>query len=79
MKVKLDAGATAKSTDDHGRRVILIGSDKGTLVMFERYTPGKGPFVIVHNTPMELRAQVPSGNLNLSAFTQVFADFAGRK
>lgn len=48
------------------RRMLLIGTRAGTVVVFERYSPnGDSGFVLVSNTCMELRKLVlPSGSID---------------
>ncbi|MNF64361.1 hypothetical protein D3C76_410570 [compost metagenome] len=74
MTVGLGKGNFAKATGDCGRRIIMLGTEHGTAVFFERYTIGHGPFVVVHNTATQLRELVPSGNLDKEAFTTVIAE-----
>jgi hypothetical protein len=74
MTVGLAKGNFAKATGDCGRRIIMLGTEHGTAVFFERYTIGHGPFVVVHNTATQLRELVPSGNLDKEAFTTVIAE-----
>lgn len=52
--VQLEPGEFAKSQDEapNGRRILFIGTNVGTVVLFERYTPFIGqPEVIVFNMP----------------------------
>lgn len=50
------AGTCAKSVcTDTNRRILLVGTDSGTVVIFERYTANTGSAkVIVANTPRAL-------------------------
>lgn len=73
MTVGLGKGNMAKSTGDCGRRIILIGTEHGTAVFFERYTIGHGPFVVVHNTASQLRDLIPNGSLDAVQFTAIVA------
>ncbi|MNI40728.1 hypothetical protein D3C73_949630 [compost metagenome] len=68
MDVKLEKGHVAKSIDQHGRRIILVGTEHRTAVLFERYTAGRGAFVIVHNSDSALRNDLPNGNLDLETY-----------
>ncbi|MNJ77125.1 hypothetical protein D3C77_745480 [compost metagenome] len=68
MTVGLANGNIAKATGDCGRRLILIGTEFGTAVFFERYTIGHGPFVVVHNTATQYRDDVPNGSLSVEQF-----------
>ena len=49
-QIVLLAGSEATFIDDDGRRAIAVGTEFGTIVMFERYKEGKGhdDGVIVH-------------------------------
>lgn len=79
MTVGLAKGNMAKATGDCGRRLIMIGTDHGTAVFFERYTIGHGPFVVVHNTASQLRDLIPSGNLDNATFTNVITMLTGKE
>jgi hypothetical protein len=59
------------------RRMLLIGTRAGTVVIFERYTPTGGePFVLVSNACMELRAAVlPSGQIDDQLFGQLVTSY----
>ncbi|QTH80244.1 hypothetical protein PA10_00044 [Pseudomonas phage pPa_SNUABM_DT01] len=78
--VKLEDGKLAKSIDDHGRRIILIGTQHGTIVLFERFSPQvpNQPFVVVHNEPRELINDIPRSNLTMEQFVSVVGTFAKR-
>lgn len=71
MTVGLAKGNMAKSIGDCGRRLILIGSDHGTVVLFERYTLGHGPFVVVNNSASQLRDLIPNGSLDNDQFITI--------
>lgn len=49
---RITEGDRAKCVDDHGRRMILIGTRVGTIVLFERHNTNTG--VIVANVPEDL-------------------------
>lgn len=49
---RIPAGERAKTTDDHGRRLILIGTRLGTVVLFQRYS--ENPDVFVANLPYDM-------------------------
>jgi hypothetical protein len=49
----LKSGDRAKTIDDFGRKVILIGTDFGNIVVFERHSNQSG--IIVSNMPLELK------------------------
>lgn len=56
---------TAVAPAPDSRRLVLIGTCVGTIVLFERYTPdGDSPFVVVNNIPLPLRAAVENGSMN---------------
>lgn len=64
--VKLDIGRLAKSVDDVGRRIILIGTRFGTVVVFDRYTEQVEDGVWVSSRPnsrviYELMSKGPIG------------------
>lgn len=64
VKFHIPVGKVYKTTDTGTcRRLILIGTEHGTAVFFERYTPGHGPMVVVSNVPPQLRELVPNGAL----------------
>lgn len=71
MTVGLAKGNMAKSIGDCGRRIILIGSDHGTVVLFERYTLGHGPFVVVSNSAVQHRDLIPNGSLDNDQFIAI--------
>lgn len=71
MTVGLARTNMAKSIGDCGRRIILIGTDHGTAVFFERYTLGHGPFVVVNNTASQLRDLIPNGSLDNEQFVAI--------
>lgn len=50
--------ATCKSIDDHGRKVILIPTGIGNIVLFERYKGGESG-VIVCNCPRTVKVILP--------------------
>lgn len=57
------AGAIAWAIDKHERRVIIIGTPMGNIVLFERYTPNKGqPFVVVVNYPNVITEHLVGGH-----------------
>jgi len=49
--IELPAGELAKSTDDFGRRIILVGTRFGTVVVFDRYKNQSDGGVYVSNIP----------------------------
>lgn len=53
-------GDLGRSTDEHGRRIILIGTMFGNVVLFERFAPdqdedGERSSFIVRNLPNHVR------------------------
>jgi len=72
VKKPMDVGSVYKTFDDTGRRLLLIGTEHGTVVLFDRYTPGQGPSVIVSNTPRELRDLIPNGALDAESLDEIF-------
>lgn len=74
-KVEVEVGKTAATVGDCGRRILLIGTEHGSIVLFERYTAGHGPFVVVHNEPFEMRHEIPSGNLTVAQLTQILGKY----
>lgn len=73
--VELAPGQIQASTVEgrDARRLLMIGTRAGTIVIFERYTPDNGSaFVLVSNACMELRNTViPSGSLEVDRFCQL--------
>lgn len=74
IAVPLKKGEVARSLSDDGRRIILIGTENGTAVFFERYTPGDSPLVIVSNLPQEVRSLIPNGSLSSDVFAKAVND-----
>lgn len=71
--VDLEAGKRAKSIAPDGRRLILVGTDVGTCVAFERYSPDTGSaFVVVTNVPGPLGPLISSGSLEEVEFRKYF-------
>lgn len=57
--------------DTNARRVLILVTQVGNVVMFERYTDGdKG--IIVSNAPQELNTFVPSGSASADTVGLVF-------
>lgn len=50
------SGQVVKTTDDHGRKVLIAGTNQGPVVVFERYIAGDNG-VIVCNFPWEIRRE----------------------
>lgn len=47
----LTPGQMVKATDNNGRRIILIGTRFGNVVVFDRYAKASGEQVFVTNAP----------------------------
>lgn len=54
-KVDLPVGSIYRSTDECGRRLLLIGTVQGTLVLFERYSQGWEIYAIAVSGKHEAR------------------------
>lgn len=66
VSAEIRPGTTATTTTDNNRRVILIGTDIGTVAVFERYSAkenGERSSVIVANAPRALGA-ITDGSLS---------------
>lgn len=48
--VELAAGEMARSQDGHGRKILLIGTNGGTIVIFKRYSD-ESSLALVSNSP----------------------------
>lgn len=71
---KLDPGVVVCSKADapDNRRMLLIGTRAGTVVVFERFTPRYDEeFVLVSNAPAALRFIIPSGRIEEGTFVNV--------
>ncbi len=75
INVKLAAGVCAKSYDDFNRRIILIGTPVGTIVLFDRHTgnddPEKENIVVVINRPWSLARLLPEGSQSDDEFNRI--------
>ncbi len=49
------AGKTVKSTDDSGRKILIVGTEFGNFVMFQRYTGDDS--VVVSNANIKVRQE----------------------
>lgn len=49
VKAKLETENKAKTEDEFGRKIILIPTELGNIVVFERYAPSHGPRILVAN------------------------------
>lgn len=72
-KYPLPAGELGKSVDQHGRRIIMVGTPVGTIVFFERYSAKaeSESLVVVVNRPMVLNTLVPEGAQSEDMFCRV--------
>jgi hypothetical protein len=63
-------GAAAEGDD--ARRMLLIGTRCGTMVVFERYSPNLNqPFVLVSNGSAALRFILESGSIDDAGFNRI--------
>jgi len=74
VHVSLAHGTLAKSftAGQNNRKLILIGTMFGTIVLFERYTDGNNG-VIVSNVPGEIRQMqlIPSGRIGADQILEI--------
>lgn len=77
VSLKLEAGKVAKSIDtDNGRRLILVGTDLDTVVVFERYTPNKTQsFSLLYNSNAALDFLLGGSYLSIAQFSLVVTDY----
>lgn len=77
--VELKPGEIVTSTVEgrDARRLLMIGTRVGTIVIFERYTPNNGSaFVLVSNACVELRRTViQSGQIEETLFSQLVTNY----
>ena len=66
VKVPMAIGAVAKSNDTAGRRIILIGTRFGTVVVFDRYSGQTDGGVYVHNHRTNKLLKTTIGDSNIS-------------
>lgn len=73
MDFPLEAGKVVKSVCTHTeRRLILVGTCLGTVVVFERHAPKTGQkFVLVHNSHKQLALLLGTSALSLAQFSLV--------
>lgn len=74
MDLGLKAGEMATSVDEHGRRMIIVGTPLGNVVAFERYVPGDAG-VVVHNAPAVLNTLLRGSSLSEETFVRYFNQF----
>lgn len=72
--VELPANLMAKSVTNDGRKIIFIGTNHGTIVVFERYTntDNSEDITVVTNTPREHRADIKNGSIDDDEFCNIF-------
>ena len=66
--------ATCKSIDDHGRKVIMIPTGIGNIVLFERFKEGQYG-IIVYNCPQTVEAILPGLSNKIS--DEILKDILG--
>lgn len=73
MELNLEAGKVVKSVCTFSdRRMILVGTALGTVVVFERFPPNKGQkFVLIHNAHAQLALLLGTSALSLAQFNLV--------
>src|SRR5690606_14628710 len=69
----LKSGSVVKTVDDYNRKVIIVGTELGNVVVFERYTRANDAesVVVVHNAPDHLRTLIPHGAMSEETFNMV--------
>lgn len=63
------AGEIRKTEDPYGRRILLLGTILGTVVIFDRYSgqKDKDKIVLVYNAPISTTLNLILGGTNLNA------------
>ncbi len=71
--VKLAVGEMAKSTDEVGRRLIMVGTRFGTVVVFDRYNEQNNDGIWVTNKPSSavLRELMSGTNVGLNEMVTI--------
>ena len=64
VNAPVESGDIKASTCPQGRKILLVGTPVGTVVVFERYTGGGGPYV--QNTPPSSLLEIVVGNGKMS-------------
>lgn len=77
VNAKVPTGKVVKSLDpDSGRRLILIGTDLDTVVIYELYAPNsKSSFSLVYNANAALDFLLGKGRLSIAQFTLAVCDY----
>lgn len=78
VNTKLPTGSVVKSVDpDSGRRLILIGTDLDTVVIYEQYSPNsKGSsFGLVYNANAALDFLLGGSRLSIAQFSLAITDY----
>lgn len=68
---KLPEGELAKATDPDGRKIIIIGTRLGNIVVFERYSNKGDDAIYVTNAPSELKDFICSGRVNYESMVML--------
>lgn len=78
VNTKLPTGSVVKSLDpDSGRRLILIGTDLDTVVIFEQYAPNSknSSFGLVYNANAALDFLLGGSRLSIAQFSLAITDY----
>ena len=75
---KLNMGQMKASTDDNGRRIIIIGTPIGNAVVFERYSTAAGVFVANYATALSDTGIVPSSKIDYDGMMTLLGDSCNR-
>lgn len=77
MDFPLEPGKVVKSVCEHTeRRMIMVGTCLGTVVVFERHAPKMGQkFVLVHNSHKQLALLLGTSALSLAQFSLVLTSW----
>jgi len=78
VNVKLPMGVVVKSVDpESGRRLILIGTDMDTVVIFEQYPPSRksSSFALLYNSNAALDFMLGSSRLSIAQFSLAICDY----
>ena len=79
-KYELAVGEVIKSQHEDGRRVIIVGTAIGSVVVFERYALGHGPFVLVSHGPDSLGFIIgAAGQLDIDTFQRILTHYNPRE
>jgi len=69
--LKLSIGEVVKSTCPTGRRLIIVGTVLGNVIVFERKAPGVGRFMLTYNSHEALNLMLGGSALTLAQFHMV--------